>query len=86
MVYCQILFIDTTVRFATSFKTANLVKPDDSPPANRHGKTNLMISNLEWTHNDAFVIVLFNTGALAVLPRLASNFLKVFNPTINNIG
>lgn len=81
------VFVDTTVKFASGFKTANLVKPDDSPPTlQRTGKTRLSIASLEWTHNDAFVIVLFNTGALAVLPRLASSFLKVYNPTVGNIG
>jgi hypothetical protein len=28
---------------------------------------------------------MFQTGALSILPRLASNFLKVFNPTKCNI-
>lgn len=59
MVYCQVMFFDLKARFATSFKTANLIKPDDSPPALANGKTSLMIEDLEWTQNDAFVIVLF---------------------------
>jgi hypothetical protein len=87
MVYCKVIFVDTTVRFASGFKIANLIKPDDSPPAvSRTGKTSLTISSLEWTHNDAFVVILFSTGALAVLPRLASSFLKMYNPTVQNIG
>jgi hypothetical protein len=45
-----------------------------------------MISGLEWTQNDAFVVILFNTGALAILPRLGNIFLKIFNPTVQNIN
>lgn len=44
---------------------------------------NLKISSLVWTHNDAFVIAMFSSGALAVLPRLTGNFLKIINPTLS---
>jgi len=44
---------------------------------------NLKISSLVWTHNDAFVIAMFSSGALAILPRLTGNFLKIINPTLS---
>jgi hypothetical protein len=40
---------------------------------------------MEWTQNDAFVVVLFSSGCIGVVPRLASSFLKVYNPTVDNI-
>lgn len=76
------MFVCTKNNIATCFQTATLVKPDDSPPASRYCKMNLTISSLVWTHNDAFVIAIFSSGAIAVLPRLTGNFLKIINPTI----
>lgn len=86
LISCQVLFIDVSIKFATGFCTANLVKPDDCPPSCRSGKAKLIVSSLSWTHNDAFVVLMFETGAIAVVPRLASNFLRFMNPTAQNIG
>lgn len=43
------------------------------------------MDDLAWTNNDAFLILMFNTGALAVLPRLGSRLLQIYNPTIINV-
>jgi hypothetical protein len=81
------MFITHKSSIGSCFKTANLIKADDSPPVlNRTGRQSLEIIELQWTHNDAFVLVLFTTGALAVLPRLASSFIKVMNPTRLNFS
>ena len=53
-------------------KLFEFVSADDNPPFDSHGKTNLQVDDLAWTRNDAFLILMFNTGALAVLPRLGS--------------
>ncbi len=82
LLYCQVMFLCMKNKIATCFQTATLVKPDDSPPPNKYCKMNLKISSLVWTHNDAFVIAMFSSGAIAVLPRLTGNFLKIINPTL----
>ena len=66
-------------------KLFEFVSADDNPPFDSKGKTNLQVDDLAWTRNDAFVILMFNTGALAVLPRLGSQLLKIYNPTIINV-
>ena len=43
------------------------------------------MDDLAWTNNDAFLILMFNTGALAVLPRLGNRLLQIYNPTIINV-
>ena len=67
-------------------KLFEFVSADDNPPFDSRGKTNLQVDDLAWTRNDAFLILMFNTGALAVLPRLGSQLLKIFNPTIANVN
>jgi hypothetical protein len=51
----------------------------------KRGKANLQVDDIQWTLNDAFVLIMFSTGALAVLPRLGSQLLQVFNPTLANV-
>ena len=53
-------------------KLFNFVTTTDSPPFDTKGKTSLLVDDFAWTRNDAFVILMFNTGALAMLPRLGS--------------
>ena len=44
-----------------------------------------MVDDLAWSRNDAFLILMFNTGALAILPRLGNHLIKIYNPTIINV-
>ena len=60
------------MKISTSLKVFNFISPDDCPPFDRKGKTNLVIDDFQWTINDAFIVLLFNTGSLAILPRLGS--------------
>jgi len=50
----------------------SFVQPEDSPPSDAKGKTNLQIDDIAWTQNDAFLLLIFSTGAIAILPRLGS--------------
>ena len=84
-IYCQILFVSLKNQFVSVMKLFEFVSADDNPPFDSKGKTNLQVDDLAWTRNDAFVILMFNTGALAVLPRLGSQLLKIYNPTIINV-
>eukprot|EP00347_Sterkiella_histriomuscorum_P020361 403338103 len=86
MVYCQILFSNFDTSFATAIKLFDFVSPDDCPTFDSRGKTNLCIDDVCWTNNDAFVLIIFNSCSFAVLPRLGSNLVKIFNPTIMNIS
>lgn len=83
--YCQLLFVSLENNFSTSMKLFNFQQQYESPPLDRRGKANLQVDDIQWTLNDAFVLVMFSTGALAVLPRLGSQLLSVFNPTLANI-
>ena len=84
-IYCQIIFTTLKNQFVSIMKLFDFVSADDNPPFDSKGKTNLQIDDLAWTHNDAFLILIFNTGALAVLPRLGGQLLKLYNPTIINV-
>ena len=66
-------------------KLFNFVTTTDSPPFDTKGKTSLIVDDFAWTRNDAFVILMFNTGALAMLPRLGSQLISIYNPTIINV-
>jgi len=72
MIYCQVIFMNFETSFCASISLFNFVTAEDSPPTDIKGKTNLQIDDISWTHNDAFLILVFNTGAIAVLPRLGS--------------
>jgi hypothetical protein len=72
-------------QFVSVMKLFEFVSADDNPPFDSKGKTNLQVDDLAWTNNDAFLILMFNTGALAVLPRLGSQLLQIYNPTIINV-
>ena len=79
------MFINLKSSFATTNSIYEFISSDDNPPFDAKGKTNLQIDDMAWTLNDAFLIMLFNTGALAVMPRLGSSLLKIFNPTVINL-
>jgi hypothetical protein len=75
MIYCQVLFMNFETSFCATISLFNFVTPEDTPPTDIKGKTNLEIDDIAWTHNDAFLLMVFNTGAIAVLPRLGSQLL-----------
>ena len=79
------MFVNLKTCFATSNSIYEFVTSEDNPPFDSKGRTNLQVDDLAWTPNDAFLILLFNTGAIAVMPRLGSALLKIFNPTIINL-
>ena len=85
-IYCQIMFVNIKNQFVSVMKLFEFISADDNPPFDNLGKTNLQVDDMAWTRNDAFLILMFNTGALAVLPRLGSQLLKIFNPTISNLA
>ena len=70
--FCQIIFVNLKTKFVNAMKLFNFVTTTDSPPFDAKGKTSLLVDDFAWTRNDAFVILMFNTGALAMLPRLGS--------------
>lgn len=72
-------------KFVSVMKLFEFVTADDNPPFDSKGKTNLQVDDFAWTNNDAFLILMLNTGAMAVLPRLGCQLLKIFNPTIVNV-
>ena len=84
-IYCQVIFVNLKNRFVSVMKLYEFVSAEDNPPFDAKGKTNLQVDDMAWTRNDAFLILMFNTGALAVLPRLGSQLLKIYNPTIINV-
>ena len=84
-IYCQILFVNLSNQFVSIMKLFEFVSAEDNPPFDSRGKTNLQVDDLAWTGNDAFLILMFNTGAIAVLPRLGSQLLKIYNPTVSNV-
>jgi hypothetical protein len=67
-------------------KLFDFVTPNDSPSCDNKGKTNLCIDDFAWTNNDAFVILVFNSLTIAILPRLGNNLISIYNPTIQNIS
>lgn len=83
--FCQLIFVNLKTKFVNAMKLSNFVTTVDYPPFDSKGKTSLQIDDLAWTRNDAFVILMFNTGALAILPRLGSQLLRIFNPTLMNV-
>ena len=86
MLYCQILFTNLETALSTSIKLFDFVTPDDCPTFDNRGKTNLCIDDIAWTNNDAFIIIIFNCCSFAVLPRLGSSLVQIFNPTLMNIS
>ena len=72
-------------QFVSVMKLFDFVSAEDNPPFDHRGKTNLQVDDFMWTRNDAFLVMMFNTGALAVLPRLGSSLLQIYNPTIINV-
>ena len=84
-IYCQVLFVNLQNQFISTMKLYEFVSAEDNPPFDSRGKTNLQVDDMAWTRNDAFLILMFNTGAISVLPRLGSQLLKIFNPTLGNI-
>jgi len=67
-----VAFCSFDTAFVATTELFSFVTPEDSPPSDAKGRTNLQIDDVAWTHNDAFLLLLFNTGAVAVLPRLGS--------------
>lgn len=86
MVYCSVVFSNFDSSLAVQIKLMDFVEPDDCPCFDNRGKTNLCIDDAHWTSNDAFVIILFSSLTFAVLPRLGSNLIATYNPTIINIS
>ena len=86
MLYCQSIFTSFDTSISVIVKLFDFVKPDDCPSFDNRGKTNLCIDDISWTNNDAFVIIIFNSCTLAILPRLGSTLIAFFNPTISNIS
>ena len=84
-IYCQLMFVNIRNQFVSLMKLFEFVSADDNPPFDSQGKTNLQVDDLAWTRSDAFLILMFNTGALALLPRLGSQLIKIYNPTIINV-
>lgn len=80
------MFSNTVTQLSVAVKLFDQVSPDDCPPFDSKGKTNLVIDDFVWTNNDAFVILLFNSSSIAILPRLGSTIIAVYNPTIVNIS
>jgi len=85
MIYCQFLFHNLDTKIGTCQKMFDFVGPDDSPPFDQRGKTNLCVQDAQWTNNDAFLVVLFKANSFGVIPRLGSQFVEIYNPTIVNI-
>jgi hypothetical protein len=86
MLYCNAMFTSFDTSLSVIVKLFDFVKPDDCPSFDNRGKTNLCIDDIAWTNNDAFVIILFNSCTLAILPRLGSNLISIYNPTLSNIS
>jgi hypothetical protein len=86
MLYCQVFFSNFDTSFSVAIKLFDFVSPDDCPTFDNRGKTNLCIDDVAWTNNDAFVVMIFNSCSFAVLPRLGSSLIAIFNPTILNIS
>lgn len=86
MLYCTVLFSNIETQISVSIKLFDQVSPDDCPPFDSKGKTNLVIDDFVWTNNDAFVIILFSSSSIAILPRLGSTVVAIYNPTIINIS
>ena len=82
MLYCQALFTNFDTSFSVVLKVFDFVTPDDCPSFDNKGKTSLCIDDAAWTSNDAFVILIFNSFTLAILPRLGNALIAFYNPTI----
>jgi len=80
------MFSNFDTLFGTAIKLFDFVSPDDCPTFDSRGKTNLCIDDAAWTNNDAFVLLMFSSCSFAVLPRLGSSLIQIFNPTILNIS
>ena len=86
MLYCSALFSNFDTSFSVQLKLFDFVNADDCPTFDNRGKTNLCIDDIAWTNNDAFVIIIFNSCTFAVLPRLGSSLIAIYNPTLMNIS
>lgn len=86
MLYCQALFSSFDTSLSVALKLFDFVKSDDCTSFDNKGKTNLCIDDVSWTNNDAFVILLFNSCTLAILPRLGNSLIAIYNPTLQNIS
>jgi len=75
MIYNQVAFCNFETSFCTINSLYSFVTAEDSPPVDQRGKTNLQIDDLAWSLNDAFVILMFKTGSISILPRLGSHLL-----------
>ena len=72
-------------KFTSKLNLFEFVSAEDSPPFDSKGKTNLQVDDIAWSHTDAFVLLMLNSGALAVLPRLGNSLIRIFNPTMSNV-
>lgn len=86
MIYCSVLFTNIDTAISVVIKLFDFVTPDDSPSFDNRGKTNLIIDDVCWTRNDAFVVLVLNSCTFAVLPRLGNALVALYNPTIANIS
>jgi hypothetical protein len=81
MLFNSLLWVSGKKKFSSWLSLASLVKPDDSPPFTAQGKTGLQVASLAWSKDNAFLFILFEKGALSVIPRLGSQMMKIYNPT-----
>lgn len=72
-------------KFASQLNLFEFVSAEDGPPFDLKGQTNLQVDDLAWSHSDAFVLLMLNSGALAVLPRLGNSLIRILNPTLPNV-
>jgi hypothetical protein len=91
MFYCQALFSNFETSISVSVKLLHFVTPEESPAFDSSrtegkGKSTMLIDDVAWTKNDCFVVILFSTCTIAILPRLGNALVAFYNPTLQNIS
>jgi hypothetical protein len=81
MFYCQCYFYSPETNFGYQVKLFNLVRPNDHPCFDAHGKTSLWIDDIQWSPNDLTCIIAFRAKSIAIITRLGSLVRYIIDPS-----
>eukprot|EP01022_Parablepharisma_sp_SALTPOND_P005511 TRINITY_DN1226_c0_g1_i1.p1 TRINITY_DN1226_c0_g1~~TRINITY_DN1226_c0_g1_i1.p1 ORF type:complete len:1480 (-),score=135.50 TRINITY_DN1226_c0_g1_i1:5166-9605(-) len=68
--YCQLLLLATNSTTCMHLRPISFISSSDILPTDKYGRTSMLISDIVWTPNDQFMVVLFCANYYCVLSRL----------------
>ena len=77
--YCQIILVSNHTHQGIYKKTMKAIHPNDCPPHEEKVKMNLCVSDIEWSADNSFIFVLFESNCVSMLTR-AGQWVKILNP------